>query len=62
MLMFIVLSLQNVLQINSCGLVVRDLNSQFECEGFKSSQLQPTTILKVVNMESNLKWDFLNFS
>jgi hypothetical protein len=54
-LMFILLSLQDVLQINSCGLVVRDLNSQFECEGFKSSQLQLTIILKVVNVESNLK-------
>jgi hypothetical protein len=53
--MFILLSLQDVLQINSCGLVVRDLNSQFECEGFKSSQLQLTIILKVVNVESNLK-------
>jgi hypothetical protein len=59
--MFILLSLQDVLQINSCGLVVRDLNSQFECEGFKSSQLQLTIILKVVNVESNLKWNLFIF-
>jgi len=55
MLMFIFLSLQDVLQINSCGLVVKDLNSQFECEGFKSSQLQPKIILRVINVEFNLK-------
>jgi hypothetical protein len=61
MLMFILLSLQDVLQINSCGLVVKDLNYQFEGEGLKSSQLQPTIILKVVNVESNLKWDFILF-
>jgi hypothetical protein len=36
-------------------MVVKDLNFQFEGEGFKSSQLQPTIILSVVNVESNLK-------